>query len=86
MTDVIDSAGRKAARAQWRPMKTAPKDGTTIFILMPDESLEAVYWADKSIPFAGEFPWKMAFRPGHALAERIPTSWKPYPRPTAKLW
>jgi hypothetical protein len=75
--DLLDAANAKRQRSYWRPIETAPKDGTKIILWWNGTVLEG-YWLDNSktiAPWSGwkycdqRFPWP---RVG-------PTMWHPMP-------
>jgi len=73
---------RRGAAMQWRPIQTAPKDGTPILLLVqfpgerPDTFVAA--W-DANSP---KWPWRPTCD-GSAYSEEYATHWMPLPPPPA---
>lgn len=70
----------------WRPIATAPRDGTTIWVMHEDVGAFAMRWGDKtSNPFfsgetgmweaPGEFTWS---ENSHYEDDCGPSHWKPF--------
>jgi hypothetical protein len=76
MTDSRSLLERAAKAAEWLPIETAPKDGTTVIAYRPTTPphIEGMHWCEGS--------WYWSFDgdgPGEFSVE--PTHWMPLPQP-----
>lgn len=72
----------------WRPIETAPKDGTVILLWCDNIAggpLYSIAYYDAAYPSGGgehgPFVWCCEGADGGAWAEKIPTHWQPLPSP-----
>lgn len=68
---LLREAAELARRCEWRPIETAPKDGTRILVHVPGFGQEISAWSLRMA--TGEHEW-------FGLA-RDPTHWMPLPEP-----
>ena len=82
---------RKAAKAAWMPIESAPRDGTRV-IVANKHGVTTAYWGDAQV---WDVPWNDAtqnlhwvrwecedyFYSEHLLDELEPTHWMPLPPP-----
>lgn len=75
---------------EWKPIETAPKDGTIILISRPNREAMAAYWSQCPRAFAGTFsdanyPWVFLDETNgtNAMMDGAhgPTHWMPLPAP-----
>jgi hypothetical protein len=70
-----------AITSPWQPIKTAPKDGTAILVLLPslyDDGLPALLWADDGV----QIGWWDGEDWVNLKSELLdPTHWQPLPPP-----
>lgn len=66
------------AAMQWRPIETAPKDGSTILVVRPGYYPEVSRWRADII--GSDWPWLVAL-PGEDAQRLKPTHWMPFPSP-----
>jgi hypothetical protein len=71
------------AAPQWMPISTAPKDGTRVLLLLPDNSISVGFWHDdkyakKPRPFWRYDAWDHMVSICRAFQ---PTRWLPLPKP-----
>jgi hypothetical protein len=83
-TAVAAALGRGAGQADWRPIRTAPKDGTHILAALPDrDSCYVICWADASKNIreylGNEVGWHMAYDGDFLQPHDEPTHWIPLP-------
>lgn len=74
--DHLISLARRGAAMQWRPIETAPKDGTPLLLLWPDaaEKMAVMWWDD----YCGGW---MGYYDGINPGRMPPTHWMPLPPP-----
>lgn len=74
----MEAALTAALSAGWRPIESAPKDGTKILIFEPEGEIAIVSYVGAAS--YGDFPWKIW---GGYSSYRIdvPTRWQPLPPP-----
>lgn len=85
-----------AGEYEWRPIETAPRDGTRILLLLGDHRIESGKWVDAEedgpdsigadAGWLSDSGWTMPGRSfGHFLHRREPmappTHWMPLPEP-----
>ena len=70
--DQAFDAGRERSQVEWKPIETAPKDGTHVLVMTKDRIVQIAYCGD------GEFWWR-AFEHGQIYPQ--PTHWMPLPDP-----
>ena len=77
-TDAMDEFEELLNRTLWRPMETAPRDGSRILIWYPNdddgETYKIVQWGPSPHPTGWSFR-------GGWLAEKEPIAWMPLPDP-----
>lgn len=61
------------AATQWRPIETAPKDGTHILGLLEDGEVERIHWY--------KYPTHSCWETSYFESEITPTHWMPLPKP-----
>ncbi len=67
-----------SAKSQWRPIESAPKDGTEIIVwLASDFRTAMVVSYDRERPGDPKYPWRTLA--GIGYAESLPTHWMPLP-------
>jgi len=73
------AASQERERRQWRPIESAPKDGTAIQLWWPQQYHCPLtgHWADKWNPLIG---WKVTGW-NHDKYQTEPTHWQPLPSP-----
>jgi hypothetical protein len=79
IASALQDARRAALDAQWQPISTAPKDGRSIIVYVPDQIEEpvlSVFWQHDAW-FTGWMVWSCR-SDGWQV---IPTRWQPLPEP-----
>lgn len=66
----------------WRPIETAPRDGTNILLLCDfgdRREMTIARWSDNPLPAGpfGKFMWREM--QDSTVAEKVPTHWQPLP-------
>jgi hypothetical protein len=86
--DLIAALSRSAPRMQWQPIETAPKDGTRVWIYVPDfdPNEYVASFAHTDLPDDHEDYWEgWTFADevliNHSCEEPEPTHWMPLPAP-----
>lgn len=74
----IQQLEAEIAAMQWRPIETAPKDGTPLLLLWPDaaEKMAVMWWDEYVENWLGYYD---GINPGY----QPPTHWMPLPPPPA---
>jgi len=74
----------------WKPIETAPKDGTEVILLLPlDDAEVAIQGSWGKYPDCGteDYGWEFARLNSHGCGccssqDEMPTHWMPLPEPT----
>jgi len=70
---------------KWRPIESAPKDGTHVLLFWNDEVLTGHWWPRGKVQYGAKGNWtKDRFGLGSTAHWSAPTHWQPLPKPPAE--
>lgn len=72
---------RKGAKAEWRPIETAPKDGTEILLLIQFPDQKPVFVVARYRGGASPWRWVPCEDGAASYSEEYATHWMPLPPP-----